>query len=166
MPIRDMIALRAENWLPDLNLLDDEPLRAEARAVEFSRSFVLYCLHESILKYGQDLKNEQWIVEPLANMVIAVSVMDTGYKRYMQIEDGQHKDETRDVLMLSVADQFQACHKNGLDIIEELFTGGERNEQIALINEWYKKTNYLPRRIECQKLIADTLYKHNKYYLD
>jgi len=166
IPIRDMIAQRAINWLPDLNLPSDESLVAEARAVEYSRSLVLYCLHESILKYGQDLKNEQWIIEPLANMVIEVSVMDTCYKRYMQIEDGQHKDETRDVLMLSVADQFQACHKNGLDIIEELFPGDERTEKITLINEWYNKTGYLPRRIEYQKRIADTLYKHNKYYLD
>ena len=166
IPIRDMIAQRAINWLPDLNLPSEESLVAEARAVEYSRSLVLYCLHESILKYGQDLKNEQWIIEPLANMVIEVSVMDTCYKRYMQIEDGQHKDETRDVLMLSVADQFQACHKNGLDIIEELFPGGERTEKITLINEWYNKTGYLPRRIEYQKRIADTLYKHNKYYLD
>ena len=161
-----MIAQRAINWLPDLNLPSDESLVAEARAVEYSHSLVLYCLHESILKYGQDLKNEQWIIEPLANMVIEVSVMDTCYKRYMQIEDGQHKDETRDVLMLSVADQFQACHKNGLDIIEELFPGGERTEKITLINEWFNKTGYLPRRIEYQKRIADTLYKHNKYYLD
>ena len=166
IPIRDMIAQRATDWLPGLNLSDDEPLRAEARAVEYARSLVLYCLHESILKYGQDLKNEQWIIEPLANMVIAVSVMDTGYKRYMQIEDGKHKDETRDVVMLSVADQFQACHKNGLDIIEELFTGEGRTEKIALINAWHVKTDYLPRRIECQKRIAHTLYEHKKYYLD
>ena len=50
IPIRDMIAQRTINWIPDLNLPNDEPLISEARVVEFSRSFTLFCLHESILK--------------------------------------------------------------------------------------------------------------------
>ncbi len=166
IPIRDMIERRDKNWLPELNLTDDEPLRLEACAVEYSRSLVLFCLHESILKYGQDLKNKQWIIEPLANMVIALSIMDTGYKRYMQIEDGKHKNETCDVLRLSVVDQFQICYNNGTDIIKELFDGEERLEKIKLINEWHTRTNYFPSRIECQKKIAETLYEHKKYYLD
>ena len=106
IPLRDTIAHRMENWIPDLNISDDEPQLKEAKAIEYCRSFMLFCLHEAILKYGQDLKNEQWVIEPLANMVIALAIMDTGYKRYHQIEPGDHKDNTRDVLKLSIADQF------------------------------------------------------------
>ena len=102
------------DWLPKINLLEDDPLLAEARAVEYSRSFTLYCLHESILKYGQDFKNKQWVIEPISNMVIALSLMDTGYKRYMQLENGRHKSEARDVLKLSIADQFDICNKCGI----------------------------------------------------
>ena len=99
-------------------------------------------------------------------MVISVSIMDTGYKRYMQIKEGQHKDETRDVLKLSVVDQYEYCYKNGMDIIKELFTGEILTEKLALINSWNLKTDYTPKRIECQKTIANTLYSHKKYYLD
>jgi hypothetical protein len=166
IPIRDMIAKRTINWLPDINLPDDEPLIAEARAIEYTRSLTLFCLHESIIKFGQDLKNEQWIIEPLANMVIAVSLIDTGYKRYMKIEDGKHKDETRDVVRLSVADQFKNCHNNGIDIIGELFTGEKRSDKLSFIHKWYDKTDYSPRRIEYQKRISSTLYEHKKYYLN
>ena len=45
-------------------------------------------------KNGQDLKNNQWIIEPLANMAIALAIMDTGFKRYMQIAKGKHKNQT------------------------------------------------------------------------
>ena len=166
IPIRDMIAQRKIDWIPNLNLLDDEPLKAEANAVEYTRSFTLFCLHEAILKYGQDLKNEQWIVEPLANMVISLAIMDTGFKRYMQIEAGEHKKKTLDILQLSIADQFEKCHKNGMDIVNAIFIGEKLIEKSELVNEWHAKTNYIPKRIESQKRIANTLYEHKKYYLD
>ncbi|MDP6569842.1 MAG: acyl-CoA dehydrogenase family protein, partial [Candidatus Marinimicrobia bacterium] len=92
IPLRDAIASRMENWIPQLNLSENELLLSEAKAIEFCRSFMFHCLHESILKYGQDLKNEQWVIEPLANMVIALSIMDTGFKRYRQLEEGEHKN--------------------------------------------------------------------------
>jgi hypothetical protein len=138
----------------------------ESKAIEFSRSFTLFCLHESILKYGQDLKNEQWIIEPLANMVIAMAVMDTGYKRYLQIDESEHKDNTLEVLKLSIADQFQECYVNGIDIVNALFTGNILIEKLNLINKWNEKTEFSPKRIEIQKCISKTLYKHKKYYLD
>ena len=166
LPIRDMIAKRDLDWFADLNIPETDPLIAEACAVEYARSFTLLCLHESILKYGQDFKNEQWIIEPMANMVIALSIMDTGYKRYLQLDDGDHKNETRDVLMLSIADKIDILRKSGMDIIIQLFTGKELEEKQKLINTWYDKTKFSPNRIECQKKIANTLYMHKKYYLD
>ena len=166
IPIRDIIAQRSENWLPELTLTCEAELVPESNAVEFSRSFLLFCLHEAILKYGQDLKNEQWVIEPIANMVIALAIMDTGFKRYVQIEAGDHKDHTFDVLKLSIADQFQQCHKNGMDIINALCTGDTLTEKLNLVNDWYAKTAYIPKRIESQQRIANTLYDHKKYYLD
>ena len=68
--------------------------------------------------------------------------------------------------MLSVADQFDICHKFGMDIINEIFSGEKLTEKQNLVHSWYEKTKYIPRRIEFQKRIADSLYKHKKYYLD
>ena len=166
IPIRDMIAQRIVDWIPKLNLQDDDPLKAEANAVEYTRSFTLFCLHEAILKYGQDLKNKQWIIEPLANMVISLAIMDTGFKRYIQIEAGEHKERTRDILHLSIADQFKDCHNNGMDIVYAIFTNKKLIEKSKLVNEWHAKTDYIPKRIEIQKRIANTLYELKKYYLD
>ncbi|SVD13643.1 uncharacterized protein METZ01_LOCUS366497, partial [marine metagenome] len=166
IPIRDMIAQREVNWIPDLNLPDEEPMEVESHAIEYARSFTLFCLHESILRYGQDLKNEQWILEPLSNMVIALSIMDTGFKRYMQIEAGEHKNQTLDVLKLSIADQFESCTKSGMDITQELFTGEKLKDKLTIVNKYHKKTNYTPNRILSQKKIADMLYEQKKYYLD
>ena len=165
IPLRDTIAHRMENWLPDLNINDDEPHLMEAKAIEYCRSFMLFCLHEAILKYGQDLKNEQWVIEPLANMVIALAIMDTGYKRYHQIEPGDHKDNTRDVLKLSIADQFEVSLKNGRNILNYLFIGEQRNKKIALMGKWLKKLDYQAERIDYQQRIVNTLFTQKKYYV-
>ena len=166
IPLRDTITHRMENWIPELNMSENEPLLNEAEAIEYCRSFMLFCLHESILKYGQDLKNEQWVIEPFANMVIALAIMDTGFKRYFQLESGEHKNNTMEVLRLSVADQFEKLVKNGLDIVNYLFTGAKYQEKLDMINKWQAKTGYNPSRINNQKAIVATLYKHNKYYLN
>ena len=45
-------------------------------------------------------------------MVISLSVMDTGFKRYMRIEKGEHRDNTCDVIQLSIADHFENCYNS------------------------------------------------------
>jgi hypothetical protein len=78
LPIRDLIASREKMWVPKLDISDDEPLKKEAEIVEFCRSAMIYALNELILTYGQDLKNEQWVLEPLADMIISLCIMDSG----------------------------------------------------------------------------------------
>ena len=166
IPIRDAINQRNENWIPEINISDNEPLLSEARAIEFCRSFTLFCLHESILKFGQDLKNEQWLIEPFANMVIALAVMDTGFKRYINLDAGEYKENTRDVVRLSVADQFENALKNGSDIINYLFNGKQLQRILKTVDTWQSRVDYCPCRIKSQKAIVATLYAYNKYYFN
>ena len=166
IPLRDTIAHRMENWIPELNISDDEPLLNEARAIEFCRSFTLFCLHESLLKFGQDLKNEQWVMEPFANMVIALAVMDTGFKRYFNLEAGEHKNNTQEVVSLSVVNRFEKTVQCGTDIIHYLFDGEKLKTKMDEVNKWQTAIGYSPDRIIYQKAIVSTLYTHNKYYLN
>ena len=99
-------------------------------------------------------------------MVIALAIMDTGFKRYMKIDDGEHKDRTQEILQLSISDQFGNCQINGKNIVNELFTGDKLKEKLNFIDKWYENTAYICKQIECQRRIAKTLYKHKNYYLD
>ena len=60
LPIRDQIFHRENTWIPNLSFDKNHELIKEIKLIELSRSIVLNILHELILKYGQDLKNEQW----------------------------------------------------------------------------------------------------------
>ena len=85
--------------------------------------------------FQQDLKNEQWVIEPLSNMVIALAIMDTGFKRYSQLDAGEHKDHTKEVLKLCIANQFEECYQCGIDIVKYLYLDEEMNEKLSMINE-------------------------------
>jgi len=164
IPLRSMIEMRSDNWIPDISDLD-EKLHSEIKVVECSRSFTLYCIHESIKRFGQDLKNEQWILEPLSDMLISLCIMDTGVKRYLQIKDSEYKEYTLEVLLLSIADNYEKCYAKGIDIVHVLFDGESCKNKISMIDGWYSKTNFLSKRIESQKRIVNRLYKKKKYYM-
>ena len=73
--------------------MDNVELQESCNVVEFARSS--YCLlDELILKYGQDFKNKQWVLEPFADMVICLSLMDTGFKRVRQLDINSEKYTT------------------------------------------------------------------------
>jgi len=166
IPIRDLIADRQMDWIPEIDIHDDEPLKKEGQVVEFSRSAMAYTLNKLILKYGQDLKNEQWLLEPFADVVISLSVMDTCFKRYNQLDHGKHKDEVREVFLLSIADQLDIVKNNLTDILKYLDSLECSTEYIDTFNKWFLKLDYSSNKIDLKKVIIDTLFKYNKYYLD
>ena len=92
--------------------------------------------------------------------------MDTGFKRYMQLDDGEHKSRTCEVLKLSVIDNFLSCHANGMDMVNYLFEGEKLEQKKQIIAKWHGKVGFQPQRIKCQKQIVKTLYDANGYYLD
>ena len=119
-----------------------------------------------ITKYGQDLKNEQWALEPLADMVISLCIMDSGFKRYNQLGNSQHKDEVREVLLLSIAEQFEKIRSNGIDLVKYLDTLDGISDRYSHLSDKLLKIDYSPDRIHFRHAIAATMLKHGKYYLD
>jgi succinylglutamate desuccinylase len=61
LPLRDAISKRSENWFDKIST-DNEFSELE-NIVEYFRSACLFTLNELILKYGQDMKNNQWLLE-------------------------------------------------------------------------------------------------------
>ncbi len=167
IPIREMIGERETNWIPDLKLAKDFPLITEARATEYSRSLLLYVLNQLIIKYGQDLKNEQWALEPLANMVIALSVMDAGFKRYRLFpENHANRDATAYIVKLSVMNQFEVLNSAAVDLLRLVSTDAELRVHLEKVETNKARLGYIPDRIAVQKSIVKFLYQHKQYFLD
>ena len=104
IPIRLCIDERYDNWIPEISIEDE--YKEYIKVVEFCRSLMLNITNHLILEYGQDLKNNQWVLEPFADLAISFSVIDTTFKRFYGLDDGQHKTNTKNVFKLSLANNF------------------------------------------------------------
>ena len=49
-------------------------------------------------------------------MVIALAIMDTGFKRYVKLDAGEYKENTGDVVKLSVVNQFENTVTKGIHV--------------------------------------------------
>jgi len=164
LPIRDLIKDRTSNWIPEF----DKPnsLAKESQVIEFCRSAFAYTLNESINMFGQDMKNEQWILEPLANIIISLFVMDTCYKRYNDIEEGRHKNNIAEVLHLSIATHHSEITKYARIILTYLDGLNKSSVLIEELDFWNQKLDYSPNVLVYKQAVVDTLYRHEKYYLN
>ncbi len=160
IPIRMCIQERNDIWVPSNNL--EGAFKEYFEVVEFCRSLLLSITNHLILEYGQDLKNEQWILEPFADLIISFSIIDIGFKRLYGLDNSDHKENTQTVFKLSLANHFYEIRKNAGLILEY-----KPNDDIKeKIQKHLKELKYKPNRIKCKQDIVDDLYKYKKYYLD
>ena len=160
IPIRMCIQERNDIWVPSNGL--EGTFKDYFEVVEFCRSLLLSITNHLILEYGQDLKNEQWILEPFADLIISFSIIDIGFKRLYDLEDSDHKKNTETVFKLSLANHFYEIRKNAELILEY----NSNNDIEQKIQKSLKELKYKPNRIKYKQAIVDDLYKYKKYYLD
>lgn len=171
LPIRDVIFNRSENMIPDINQTGNL-LEKEMSVIEYCRSLVLSTLNNLINVYGQDLKNKQWVLEPLADAMISLSVMHNGYCRYNQLENGDHKDKTFIVLKCSISDHYGkiiSYVKNiNKHIVDMMNFNNEKDKAdfCSLKNSSIDSMNYFIDEISLKMQICDEFYKNEKYYLN
>ena len=168
LPIRDVIFDRTNGFDDHLDFSDDHELSKEINLIEYSRSLMLFTLNNLINVYGQDLKNEQWALEPLADVVISFSVMYMGYLRYVNLKEGEYKQKTLPILKYSLDRHFNKLFGKVKDI-NALITNKLDSNSIKQFDEFiksYDDLNYFCNSINLKKTICDEFYKHGKYYLD
>ena len=115
-----------------------------------------------ILEYGQDLKNEQWILEPFADLAISFSIIDTTFKRFYGLDENNHKDNTENVFKLSLANNYYEMINNAKLILEYV----PNSELEKNLNNFLNQLDYRPNRIRYKQKIVSDLYENKKYYLD
>ena len=166
-PIRNLILQRKVEWNPELKIEEDCNIYHEAKICEYYRSLLVMVIDDLILTMGQDLKSEQWVLEPLANMVISFSVMDTGIKRFLQL-DGKTKlnEEMLEVLKVSVAERSKEMSLLSEKIWTSIYDEEVAKEKIIVSKQYFNKLEYYPNIIGLKKKIMKRVSRYGKYYLD
>ena len=125
---------------------------------------MLNTLNNLIIKYGQDLKNEQWVLEPFADMVISFSVMHLCFLRYDALNEKENK--TLPILRCSLARHFEILISKNKVINNHIMTEIESNNENNIIDEKIKSFNWYIDSISLEQTIAEEFFKSGKYYID
>jgi len=164
--IRDTI-LKLDNDIPFNRMPDNHTLEKEIDLIEMCRKIILNTLNELIIKYGQDLKNEQWVLEPYADMIISFSVMNIGFIRYNQMDESNKKNHMLSVLRCSLYRHLELIISKGKYINNYIYDEMTSNDINEKLDSDIKSLNWYVDAISLEKNIYKTLSKYNgKYYLD
>ena len=165
IPIRNMNSrFKNKSWITDLNI-QNKDMKDEQIIIEFCRTALLFTLNELILKYGQDFKNEQWVLEPFADMVICFSLMDTGYKRVRQLN--RESEKFINMLMVmkaSICNRYNEFLSHCRLILNQL--DEDNSDLMNIFEEKLKEIKYNQNLIKLKKSIVEVLYSKKQYYLD
>ena len=82
------------------------------------------------------------------------------------INDEEHKNNVADILHLSIANHYSIIVKNSKVILAYLDDMNGNSLLSEELNSWILKLGYSPNTLKYKEIIVDTLYKHEKYYLD
>ena len=164
LPIRNLSSrFREDSWITQL-ISKNKDMQDSLNIIEFCRTALLFTLNELILKYGQDFKNEQWVLEPFADMVICFSLMDTGYKRVRQLDSTTEKYSNMLIVMkASICNRYNEflnhCRMtlNYIDDGDVFLSTLENKLQDVTLNQ---------NLIELKQSIVEVLYNKKEYYLD
>ena len=100
-------------------------------------------------------------------MVIALAVMDTGFKRIRDLDkESTNLNQKINVVKLSVGNRFKELVSEGKDILGFLENQDGGNNVSDFVNNQLSSLGYEPDIIRLKKRVVTDLYKHKKYYLD
>ncbi|MGD9897709.1 MAG: acyl-CoA dehydrogenase family protein [Calditrichaceae bacterium] len=139
-------------------------LKAEKTALEYAKAITLYVFNESIIKYGQGLRNEQQLGEMLADMFTDIYVMDSVLSRvtYYIEKKGSDQDRIR-IAKISVADKVNRIISHAKIAMLSILDGDELDKALADLDILAKGAELRTRLFQLKSDLADSLYEKGKY---
>ena len=167
LPIRDSIFEKQTTLIPNLSYAEDSEFKNEIILIEYSRTLMLNTLHNLVNVYGQDLKNEQWALEPLADIVVSFAIMYFGFLRYNQLNDANYKNKTFPILKYSINRNFNKLVLSSEEIHNSI-TKSLNDSNNIYMDKLFANIKSLDNKcdtISLKKTIFDEFNKSGKYYL-
>ncbi len=167
LPIRDEVERVRENWLPKLDLSQAGSFANEFKIAELGRALVLHAFDACILKYGQDFKNRQWVMEPIADMVIAFMTLQGVLRRQIQLPDNFTKRKVSNALArISITQRFEEIRHLARLVWSHTLSQAERETAEKKLYEHVHEIGYYPDIITAKKQVVQTLYEAGEYFMN
>ncbi|MCF7796345.1 MAG: acyl-CoA dehydrogenase family protein [Lentisphaeria bacterium] len=167
LPLRTEADRVRKQWLPDLAYDQAGDFSTEFKVAELSRSLLLHAFDACLLKYGQDFKNRQWVMEPIADMAIAFMTLQGVLRRQLQLPEGYGKREIANTIArISIAKRFSEISELVRVIWGHTLSHEERQAAEVRLHEHVNQIGFFPDTIAHKAAVVEALYEAGEYFMN
>ena len=161
LPIREEIKKVKKMLDGETPQIKSDVLPDEKSAYEYARAITLYLFNESIIKYGQGLKNEQQLMEILADSFTDLYIMDSVLRRITQNE--KRDQDWLAIGKISAAMRVRRIVSSAKVALLSILDGDELEEAIEDLTKLAKGTELRNNLFMLKRQLAESLYDKGAY---
>ena len=163
LPFRDAIR-SIDNFLSEDLVGDDTEFSSEINSLEATKKFGLFLFNESLIAFGQDLKNEHQIMELLADIFTDIYTAESTLVRARKImESNSPIQSTKDISRVFISEMVDRIVTNAQSILNAVYDGSIPKDTIFKMRKFDERMRLSCNAVQLKRNIAEFVFEQEKY---
>ena len=163
LPFRDSIR-NIDFFLDEKPSSNISEFSKEFDSVESAKKLALYLFNESLIAFGQDLKNEHQVMEMLADIFTDIYSAESAIIRTKKIMDSDNPiPTTKDISIVFISEMVGRIITKTHSILNTLYDGSVSEDIIAKVSKFEKRMRLPVNAVQLKRNIAEYVFDQKKY---
>lgn len=163
LPFRDSIR-KIDSFLNEKKSSNISEFSKEFDSVESAKKLALYLFNESLIAFGQDLKNEHQVMEMLADIFTDIYSAESAIIRTKKIMDSDNPiPTTKDISIVFISEMVSRIIAKTHSILNTLYDGSVSEDIIAKVSKFEKRMRLSVNTVQLKRNIAEYVFEQKKY---
>jgi alkylation response protein AidB-like acyl-CoA dehydrogenase len=163
LPFRDSIR-NIDSFLDEKPSSNISEFSKEFDSVESAKKLALYLFNESLIAFGQDLKNEHQVMEMLADIFTDIYSAESAIIRTKKIMDSDNPiPTTKDISIVFISEMVGRIITKTHSILNTLYDGSVSEDIIAKVSKFEKRMRLPVNAVQLKRNIAEYVFDQKKY---
>ena len=163
LPFRDAIR-SIDNFLSEDLVGDDTEFSSEINSLEATKKFGLFLFNESLIAFGQDLKNEHQIMELLADIFTDIYTAESTLVRARKIMESHSPiQSTKDISRVFISEMVDRIVTNAQSILNAVYDGSIPKDTIFKMRKFDERMRLSCNAVQLKRNIAEFVFEQEKY---
>jgi alkylation response protein AidB-like acyl-CoA dehydrogenase len=163
LPFRDSIR-KIDSFLDEEESSNISEFSKEFDSVESAKKLGLYLFNESLIAFGQDLKNEHQVMEMLADIFTDIYSAESAIIRTKKIMDSDNPiPTTKDISIVFISEMVGRVITKAHSILNTLYDGPASEDIIAKVSKFEKRMRLSINTVQLKRNIAEYVFEQKKY---
>jgi alkylation response protein AidB-like acyl-CoA dehydrogenase len=163
LPFRDSIR-KIDSFLDEEESSNISEFSKEFDSVESAKKLGLYLFNESLIAFGQDLKNEHQVMEMLADIFTDIYTAESAIIRTKKIMDSDNPiPTTKDISIVFISEMVGRVITKAHSILNTLYDGPASEDIIAKVSKFEKRMRLSINTVQLKRNIAEYVFEQKKY---